>query len=134
MLLRQNVAHQPVSSVWKPQGGDLMGFPLAHTVEVASPVGTAKDRFSNEIPAPAEFVSLKVAGWAINSTSESDDESVLRTIDYLDLYSPEALDPAALVRLPDGSTWTVEGKAQDFNHGPWWQPGLYIIRCKHVEG
>lgn len=111
-----------------------MGFvPLVHTVEV-SQVETVTDRFGNERPAQGEFHPVKVAGWAITKVEESTGESVLRTVDQLDVYAPAPFDPGASIRLPDGGVWQVQGNAEDYQHGPWWNPGLVVVHARKAAG
>lgn len=109
-------------------------FPLRFTVQVSGPSFLDTDRFGNARPVLAPASPLKVAGWAINAVDEKTGEQVLRTVDRLDLYTPQLIDPHSRVKLPDGTMWEVVGNSEDYSHGPWWNPGLYVVRCTRVEG
>lgn len=112
------------------------GFPLTQVLEVYRPGAPERDRFGNLRPSAGRWEQTRVFGWAVNKVSEGDEDSVLRRIDQLDLYTPEdaAPTPDGKVRLPDGSEWAVDGHAETYEHNPWWQPGLVVIHCRRVEG
>ena len=80
---------------------------------------------------------VNVASWWVDRTDETSGDSVLRTIDYLHAHFPTDTAPApdAVLRLPDGSQWQVEGHPEDYNHG-WhgFTPGLVVVHAKKVEG
>ena len=110
-------------------------FPLIHTVQVARLQPGGKDSFGTPLPATrASFEDLKVAGWAVEKTEEKQGDSVLRLVDTLTLYSPEELPPDTHIRLPNGTQWAVDGHAQDYRNGPWWDPGLVAHTCTYVSG
>lgn len=108
-------------------------IPLRYKLEIAQLVEIT-DRFNNKVMVPGVYQPVLVAGWAIVNTKEQTGESVLRTIDQLDIYSPEAFSRGTQVRLPDGSVWQVQGNAEDYRHGPWWNPELVIIHAVQVKG
>lgn len=107
--------------------------PLTHTVEV-SQVETVTDRLGNERPTPGPFHPVQVAGWAVAKVEETTGESVLRTVDQLDVYTPTPFEPGASIRLPDGGVWQVQGNAEDYRNGPWWNPGLVVVHARKVAG
>lgn len=111
-------------------------IPLSYSLEVEEMGAPTLDRFGNEIPAAAHWVPRKVAMWALTNSLEETEDSVLRTVDRLQVHFRlgEAPDPAARIRLPDGTVWQVEGNPSDYNHGPWWAPGLVCVYAKKVEG
>ena len=109
-------------------------FPLARTVEVYTPGEPVEDRFGNTRPGPGTWQPVKVFAWAVNKVEEQADDSILRTVDELTVYMPDAPDPGGRVRLPDLSEWQVEGNAEDYNNNPWWSPGLVVVHCRKVEG
>ena len=112
------------------------GFPTRFSVEILRTGGVVEDRFGNEVPTPGVWESVAVFGWAVNDTSEETGTSVLRTKDLLTLYVPRGSAPAPSeqVRLPDGSVWEVQGHGEDYDHNPWFQPGILVVTCKKVEG
>lgn len=109
-------------------------FPLAQKIEVYTPGEPGRDAHGNEIPGPGSWEPVRVFAWAVNKVDEERGESMLRTIDNLTVYTPEAFHPGGRVRLPDGSEWEVEGNAEDYNNNPWWSPGLVVVHCRKVEG
>ena len=112
----------------------MMSFiPLRHTVEV-SEVEMVTDRFGNQVPRQGKFRPVQVAGWAVTKVDEAHGDSVLRTVDQLDIYAAKPFALGASVKLPDGNVWQVEGNAEDYNHGPWWSPGLVVVHAKKVGG
>lgn len=113
-------------------------IPLRHTIEVYTPGEMFKDRFNNLRPGPGTWKTIRVAAWFVGSTEERDSEnaSILRTVDTLTIYcAPEqAPPPGGKVRIPGSGEWEVEGHAEDYRHGPWWDPGLVVVHAKKVEG
>lgn len=105
----------------------------AFTIEVAEVVQD-RDYFGNLVNKTGPYRPVRVAGWAVVKVEEQQGESVLRTIDQLEVYSPEEFHAGSEIRLPKGSVWQVEGNAEDYRHGPWWDPGLVVVRAKKVEG
>lgn len=107
-----------------------------HVVEVYWPGEPVAGRFGEIDHAPGQWVTTPVVGWAIARTEEKDGESVLRTVDVLDLYcTPEsAPPPGGKIRLPNQTVWEVEGNPEDYRHGPFWNPGLLVIHAKRTEG
>ena len=111
-------------------------FPLTQTIQVTGVPSVVRDRFGNEHPVPGEPVDVKVFGWAVNQTDEKTDESVLRTIDLVDVYMPpeSAPGPEARLFLSDGSEWEVVGHAEQYSANPWFDPGLVVVHARKVGG
>lgn len=110
-------------------------YPLTQVIEVSQPK-IIVNVFDEEELIEGDFKPVAVFGWAVTSSQEKEDDSVLRTIDLLQVYMrPEDVTgPAATFRLPDGSEWEQEGNVADYNHNPWFQPGLVVVNAKKVEG
>ncbi|KXB52731.1 hypothetical protein HMPREF0307_02049 [Corynebacterium sp. DNF00584] len=100
------------------------------------PGAEVTDRFGNRSPGAGEWQTVPVIGWAVTQSQEMAGDSVLRTIDVLEVYAPDSLDilPSAQVRLPDGQEWQVDGNPQDYNHGPFWAPGALVVKCRKTVG
>lgn len=113
-----------------------MDFPLTVPIDVSSGDVVEEDRFGNEVIRPGPFVEVLVFGWAVNPVEEDTGESVLRTVDRLEVYMrPEDFPGASgKFRTPDGQEWSVEGSPKDYNNNPWWSPGLVTVTAKGVEG
>lgn len=109
-------------------------FPLNFTLTVQTPGVVTVDRFGNERTGPGEARGVKVFGWAVNQTDEERGDHVLRTVDVLTVYTPEVFPPATVLTLPDGTRWRVVANPEDYRHGPFWDPGLYVVRATRVEG
>lgn len=110
-----------------------------HTVEVWREGAPVEDRFGNLVPGPGVWEPVKVAGWSRKRVSEGDEDSVLRTVDALEVHFPAGEEPAPSekIRIParPSEEWEVDGNADDWNHGPFgFAPGLVKVHCRKVEG
>lgn len=94
------------------------------------------DRFGNETPRPGAWESVPVIGWAVVQSTETGGDSVLRTVDVLNVYVPAKFAPeaASKVRLPNGDEWAVDGNVLDYTHGPFWDPGAVVVQARKVDG
>lgn len=118
--------------------GDRMSFvPLSAEVEVYTVGEPVVDRFGNERPGVGGWQSVKVAQWWVHKSEESEGDSIRRLIDVLTVHAPlnTPITTGGKFRLPDGSEWTVEGNAEDYNHG-WhgWKPELLVFHGEKVTG
>ena len=109
-------------------------FPLLYSVTVREAGVATTDRFGNERLGLGEPRVVAVCGWAVNATDDDHEDSVLRTIDQLSLFTPERFAADSVVTLPDSTQWRVVGSPEDYRHGPWWDPGLFVVRATRVEG
>lgn len=110
-------------------------YPLREQVEVGAWTDGGVDRFGNPKPGELIWESVNVFGYATVRTQEEQGDSIMRLVDELQVFAPPGtFDPAQELRLPDGTKWTVEGNAEDYNANPWFKPGLVVIHCKRVEG
>lgn len=114
-----------------------LNIPHNHTVEVKTPGETVTDMYGNELPGNGEWVQVKAASWWIDRTEEKNQDSVLRTLDYLHVHVEDtaAATAASMVRLPDGTEWEVLGNPENYRHG-WhgFDPKLLVIHARKVEG
>lgn len=113
-----------------------MGFPLRKTIQVSEYGPPKPGRLGVMVPGPLTWVPKKVFGWAVVRVEEEQGDSVMRLIDDLQLIAPPGTIPEASnkIKLPDGSEWSVQGNAEDYNANPWWEPGLVIFHCRKVTG
>lgn len=111
-------------------------LPAKQMVEIYWPGEPEVGRFGEIEDTQGDWEVTPVVGWAVTRTEEKDGESVLRTIDVLDLYcTPEAVPPVGgRIRLPDQTVWEVEGHPEDYRNGPFWDPGLLVVHAKRTEG
>lgn len=93
------------------------------------------DRFGNEKWIEGEDTEIPVLGWEVVRSTEGDPDSVLRTIDELQIIAPPGtFTPEDEITLPNQEKWQIEGNPLDSTNGPWWNPGLVIYRAKKVTG
>lgn len=95
------------------------------------------DRDGNEYPGQVQRTEIPVVQWYVGKVEESQEDSVLRTVDELTVYVPAdtPVDPAAVFELPDGSRWPVHGHPRDYNHGfHGWAPGVLVYTARNTEG
>ena len=93
------------------------------------------DRWGDQKWIQGDPVPVNVLGWEVTRSTEGDPDSILRTIDELQIIAPpDTFHPQDEITLPDGETWTIEGNPLDSNNGPWWEPGLVIYRGRKVTG
>ncbi|ALC07141.1 hypothetical protein CDES_14080 [Corynebacterium deserti GIMN1.010] len=110
-------------------------WPLKKTVMKPGEPTIDYDRFGNEIIRPGVPVEVNVVGWEVTRSTEGDPDSILRTVDELQIFAPPGTFAASdVVTLPDGGEWNIEGNPIDSTNGPWWNPGLVIFRAKKVDG
>lgn len=109
-------------------------IPPKKKLEFFYPGQTVIDRFGNERLGAGEWVPVLVIGWAVTQSNEYAGDSILRTVDFLDVYVADDVASPSQVRLPDGGVWQVQGHALDYNHGPFWSPDALVIHCEKVEG
>lgn len=93
------------------------------------------DRFGNEVWVPGPLEDVPVFSWAVVKTQEIGEDSVLRTIDDLEILAPpDTFSPEQSVTLPDGTVWQIQGNPEDINHNPYWAPGLVTYHARKTEG
>lgn len=93
------------------------------------------DRFNNEVWVPGVPEPVNVLGWEVVRSTEGDPDSILRTVDELQIIAPpNTFNPEDSITLPDGGEWQIEGNPMDSTNGPWWDPGLVTYRGKKVTG
>lgn len=114
----------------------IVDYPIEVPIEVSAGLIAGVDRFGNEVFEDAPFEEVLVFGWMVNPAEEESGDSVLRTIDLLEVHLLPKDFPGASgkFRTPDGSVWAVEGNPKDPNNNPWWSPGLVTVTAKGVEG
>lgn len=110
-------------------------FRTPHAVVVlgANPLPSYDD-YGNPIPGEPIEDEQAVYGWAPAGTSEFDDRQEQVTHD-LDLYAPPGFRVTAADRVRVvGDVYEVEGRVQDFNHGPFgFTPGVRV-KLRRVTG
>ena len=110
-----------------------MNTPWSVTVRSETVSATKFDQYGNPLVTRADRTE-PVYGWAPAGTSESDRRNEQVTHD-LDLYAPQSFVclPSDEIQV-DGDWYTVEGRLEDFNHGPFgFAPGGRV-KLKRVTG
>lgn len=109
-------------------------IPVDKTLHVRGTYG-GTDRFGNPVRVLGGWQPVMVAGWWISRVEEKTGDSVLRTVSELSIITPAGvLSAEQQVQLPDGSVWEVHGEEENYQNGPWWNPGLVVVNCKKVSG
>jgi hypothetical protein len=117
-------------------------FPTPFTVGLHNYSQGADDGYGNTLPVftPAKDqpgVEYPVCGWWL-PTSVEESGNKRRVITTLVLAAPKSFpaNPYDLVDVPaDGGTqYEVIGEAEDYNQGPWWQPGVVVWNLQDVSG
>lgn len=84
-------------------------FPLRKTLQVMGEGTITVDRFGNETMKPGVFEDVQVFGWEIKPVQEIQGDSILRTIDTLEVFmAPEDAPPPDRVGEVAG-WWRVAG-------------------------
>lgn len=110
-------------------------WPLKFTVQTQGEGHWEKDRFNNDKWVPGELEDVPVFSWAVVKTQEIGGDSVLRTIDDLEIMAPPGtFTPEGSVSLPDGTVWQIQGNPEDVNNNPYWSPGLVTYHARKTEG
>ena len=119
-----------------------MAFPLLRTVQVHSYSPGDDDGYGNPTrvynpPLDEPGSTYRVAGWAdlplpgrAEETGNKD-----RVISIIQLLAPDDFPagPYDLIDI-DGEQWEVDGEANRYSRGLWWNPGLSMWMLKKVAG
>ena len=111
-------------------------YPASFSVGVRTYSDGAADDFGDPVDAWSDPVATQVYGWAPAGTSEPFNAGREAVTWDLDLLAPPefACDRKDLVVVPGEGEFKVEGRPQDFTHGPFgFTPGK-VVRLKRVEG
>ena len=111
-----------------------MYFPLLRTVSVRKTDGVGIDRHGNERIGLTPPTPVQVAGWYIPSTDEqADNNHDARITTDLILYAPPEIIGQHDEVIVERKHYKVVS-VSDYNHGPWWEPGLEEYRLRLVTG
>lgn len=121
-----------------------MTLPLLYTVGLHSYTPGADDGYGNPLrefapPKDEPGTQYRVHWFAIRPVSEP--VQMEQTAGEDQVFSDAQLcTPAAFPATPydlvdfDGSQYEVVGASQDFNHGPWWSPGMLLWDLRSYTG
>lgn len=111
-------------------------FPLTQEVIRLRPGGIVTDPFGNEFPGPPSEEPVLVFAWWIG---KSDEPGLAGHIERVDsdatMFAPSGEFAASdRVALPGVGVFEVMGRPGNWDHNPWWSPGLEQVDLKLVEG
>lgn len=117
-----------------------MSYPLlfevrvhAYTPGIKNDYGELIEVYTPELDEPGTV--RKVFGWAAPTSTEPKLAGHDRvTVDVELIAPPGVCGPHDVVDLPGVGQFNVIGEAEDYNHNPWFQPGLVIFNLRRVEG
>jgi hypothetical protein len=110
-------------------------FPTPHTVGVMRYLTGAEDEYGNDVESWADPEPVRVHGWGPAGTEE-DNEGRTRVVADLQLMAPAGftVDPQDRVEV-DGVVYEVEGKVEDYTHGPFGFAGAGVrVNLNRVTG
>lgn len=116
-------------------------FPMNESVTVRKPGEKVEDPLTgNLLDRPGEVLTVSVFSWAVIQSVEQP-AGAARTFDGLGAHLeerlqiiglPDVISSGDVVILPNGSEWSLAGNAEDYNHNPWWSPGLVVYYALKV--
>lgn len=112
-------------------------FPLTQKVTRVRPGEDTTDPFGNPVPGPSTEVEVLVFAWWIGSSGEPGlSGHVERVESDATVFAPPGVIKATdEVRLPGiDDVFRVMGRPGNWDHNPWWMPGLDQVDLKLVEG
>ena len=98
------------------------------------------DRGGNTVtdwPAAHEDASDElVFAWHLGGSEESANGHVERVISDATVYPPSTLRITARdhIELPGHGWFEIQGTPGDWDHNPWWAPGLHEVKLRRVDG
>lgn len=77
-----------------------------------------------------------VFAWHLGGTEESANGHVERVISDATVFPPSSLGVTARdhIELPGHDWFEVQGTPGDWDHNPWWIPGLLQVKLRKVDG
>lgn len=113
-----------------------MGFiPALFTVSLEVRDSSGTDPLGVPVVVWGAPVAHSVCGWATPTSTEPKLAGHDRVIVDVELYAPTAFPANPHDRvLIEGKRYEVVGEAEDFTHGPFWDPGVKVWNLRRVDG
>lgn len=118
----------------------VLSIPAKYTVGVKTFSESGEDVHGNPVSSWSDPVDHKVCFWAPPAArgdqGEPDVAGHDRVVIDLELCVPEGFPagPHDRIVVPGRGVFEVLGYPEDFNHGPWWSPGVVVFNLQRVEG
>ena len=111
-------------------------FPLTQEVTRLRSGGTVTDPFGNEVAGPPSEDQILVFAWWVGSSDEPGLAGHIERVESdATMFAPSGEFTASdQVVLPGVGVFEVMGRPGNWDHGPWWTPGLEQVDLKLVEG
>lgn len=110
-------------------------YPLAQTIRHSAFDGTTRDSRGNVIDSWADPVDVRCF-WHTSNSHEPQIAGHDRVLVDASVYVPMDMEIGTKDRfeLPGLGEFEVVGIPDDFNHGPWWVPGLLVVNLRRITG
>lgn len=111
-------------------------FECEYPVMRHRPNGTVTDPFGNEVPGGTVAETVMVFAWWIGQSSEPGMSGHVERVDSdATMLAPTGeFTSSDEVELPGVGRFEVIGRPGNWDHNPWWRPGLEQVDLKLVEG
>lgn len=111
-------------------------IPANYTVGLQTLTESGKDAHGNPVRVWSDPVEYPACWWANPTSDEPDVAGHDRVVIDLELCTPEDFPatPHDRIVIPVRGVFEVLGYPEDFNHGPWWDPGVVVWNLQRVEG
>lgn len=114
-------------------------IPANYVVGLCSFSEDGEDAHGNPVEAWSDPVEQPVCWWASPTARGDQGEPKLaghdRVVIDLELCTPTGFPAGPHDRVVvEGRMFEVLGYAEDYTHGPWWDPGVVVWNLQRVEG
>lgn len=111
-------------------------FPLTKEVTRLRSGGVVTDPFGNEVPGAPVEDQIMVFAWWVGKSGEPGLAGHIERVDSdATMFAPTGEFTASdQVGLPGVGVFEVLGRPGNWDHNPWWPPGLEQVDLKLVEG
>lgn len=113
-----------------------MALPTPYTVEQLPWTNSGTDPHGNPVEGYGDPVPVKVHGWSVPQSSETDSAVADRVIVDVKLYCPPGTEVSHRdrFRLPTGGTYDVVGELEDYTHGPFEFRAGVVVNLRRTDG
>lgn len=114
----------------------MRSFPLPYTAGHQVYVPGAEDSHGNPIDTWADPVPVQCFWWTPDSSEPilaGHDRLIVDRVLVLDSADAEGVSHRDRFTI-EGRLWEAIGIAEDYDHGPWWSPGVRPVNLQRVVG